>query len=181
MTFGIDYQGSTVIVAGDAHSRRARRGPRDPIRDFTGGLPKAMLPVRATLHRPQAGEARGVGVKEVVLLLGHSDDKSATTWDGGQLGLAVSYVEDGRRSGVRAERSCTAGALPSSFWVTYGDTLLTSTSRRPEQPSTRAGCRALMTVLHNRDDVATEQRGRRGGYVVDYERAPAGAEYLDYG
>jgi NDP-sugar pyrophosphorylase family protein len=156
------------------------------LRELTGQLPKAMVPV---LGRPfvdwQLETLAASGVTDVVLLVGHSGDHIRDhVGSGDRFGLAVTYVEDGPTlRGTGGAILHALGSLPSSFWVTYGDTLLDVDLAAAQAAFDTSGCRALMTVLHNRDEWQPSNALVDAGYVVDYGKspAPAGAEHIDYG
>ena len=157
------------------------------LRELTGTQrPKALVPV---LGRPfvdwQRETLAASGVTDVVLLVGHSGDQIRDhVGSGDQFGLAVSYVEDGPTlRGTGGAILHALPLLPSSFWVTYGDTLLDVDLAAAGAVFDASGCRALMTVLHNRDAWQPSNALVDGGYVVDYGKTPppTGAEHIDYG
>ena len=111
--------------------------------------------------------------------------RSAITW-GAAIGSASrsSYVEDGPTlRGTGGAILHALPLLPSCFWVTYGDTLLDVDLAAAGAVFDTSGCRALMTVLHNRDAWQPSNALVDAGYVVDYGKSPppAGAEHIDYG
>jgi NDP-sugar pyrophosphorylase family protein len=157
------------------------------LRELTGTqLPKAMVPV---LGRPfvdwKLETLAAAGVTDVVLLVGHSGDHIRDhVGNGDRFGLAVTYVEDGPElRGTGGALLHALPALPACFWVTYGDTLLDVDLGAAESAFDSSGCRALMTVLHNRDQWQPSNALVDDGFVVDYGKSPAppGAEHIDYG
>lgn len=125
------------------------------------------------------------GFREVVLLVGrHGDDVRDHVGDGHAFDLVVRYCDDGGvLRGTGGALRNALGKLPRAFWVTYGDTLLEIDAVGAEAEFTRSGHLGLMTVLHNRDRLATSNTAVDGELVVAYNKDPVpdGAEHIDYG
>ena len=108
-----------VVLAGGLGTRVAHLTGPD--------VPKALLPLDG---RPfvdyKLAMLAAQGVTDVVLLVGHGAGPLRDhVGDGGDLGLRVTFVDDG--PGLRGTAGAIATAsdrLDDVFWVTYGDTLL---------------------------------------------------------
>jgi NDP-sugar pyrophosphorylase family protein len=157
------------------------------LRPVTGdALPKALVPVAG---RPfvewKLLELREQGAGRVVMLVGHGADLIREhVGDGSALGLSVTYVDDG--SAPLGTGGAVVRALPAlgdAFWVAYGDTLLTVDVATAEHQFAASGSLALMTVLHNRDQLEPSNARVEGTSVVAYAKDPRphGAQHIDYG
>jgi NDP-sugar pyrophosphorylase family protein len=164
---------------------------------LTGGsVPKAMLPVAG---RPfidhKLFEARRLGATRVLLLLGQGAEQlTAHLGDGTQYGVELLTVLDGPRllGTGGAVRQAVAG-LTGDIWITYGDTLLDVDLEAAEAAARARSCRAVMAVLHNRDQWQPSNASVADGRVVAYGRdesrrsepelvsAALVHEYIDYG
>ena len=154
---------------------------------LTGGTtPKAMLPLAG---RPfidhKLAEARRLGADRVVLLLAHGADQIEDhVGDGAPWHLEVDVMLDGdRRLGTGGSLRQAAPLFGEQVWVTYGDTLLDADLRAAERHARTIGCRAVMTVLHNRDRWEPSNTSIADGRVTSYGkgRPPGTHEYIDYG
>jgi NDP-sugar pyrophosphorylase family protein len=154
---------------------------------LTGGsLPKAMLPIAgAPFIDHKLAEARRLGADRVVLLLGHGAGQiEAHVGDGARFGLSIDVVLDGPELlGTGGALKRAAAHLGDRAWVTYGDTLLDLDLRAAESAADALGCRAVMSVLHNRDELEPSNTSIAGGRVVAYTKGdpPGTHEHIDYG
>jgi NDP-sugar pyrophosphorylase family protein len=154
---------------------------------LTGGVtPKAMLPLAG---RPfidhKLDEARRLGADRVVLLLGHGADQiEAYVGDGARWGLHLEVMLDGDRPlGTGGSLRQAARLLGERAWITYGDTLLDADLGAAETHARAIDCRAVMTVLHNRDRWEPSNTSIADGRVISYTKGdpPGTHEYIDYG
>lgn len=156
-------------------------------RPLTGDrLPKVLVPVAG---RPfldhKLDELASCGVERVVLLLGYGAALVRRhVGDGGDFGLSVTCVDDGgRRLGTGGAVRAALDLLGDTFWVTYGDTLLTAPMAAVERRFLASGLDGLMTVLHNRRRWGPSNTSVRNGRVVAYGKGdpPGTHEHIDYG
>jgi dTDP-glucose pyrophosphorylase len=90
---------------------------------LTRTLPKPLLPV---LDRPlvlwQLAALRALGVREVVLVVGHlGHEIEAVVGDGAELGLSVSYARQAQPLGIAHALACAAERLDRPFLCLLGD------------------------------------------------------------
>lgn len=90
---------------------------------LTRSLPKPLLPV---LDRPlvlwQLAALRALGVREVVLVVGHLGQSiEAVVGDGAAHGLSVSYVQQTQPLGIAHALACAAERLDRPFLCLLGD------------------------------------------------------------
>ena len=173
-----DVTRTIAILAGGLGTRVAA---------LTGGtMPKAMLPARRpALHRPQArrGSAARRRSRRAAARARRRSDRGACrrrrAWE-----LHLDVVLDGDR------QLGTGGALQASGQAArragVGHLRRHAPRCRPRRRrSTRPtiGCRAVMTVLHNRDRGSRATRRVADGRVVSYTKGdpPGTHEYIDYG
>jgi N-acetyl-alpha-D-muramate 1-phosphate uridylyltransferase len=166
-----------MILAG---GRGTRLGP------LTEDLPKALVEIAG---RPfleyQLELLRTGGVNEIVLCVGYLGSVvERTIGDGSRLGLSIRYSHDG------PEPLGTAGALRNAlpllsetFFVTYGDTLLTVDHSAVARAHVSSGLPALMTVLENENNYAPSNAVVDNELVVAYGKTPPprNARWIDYG
>jgi MurNAc alpha-1-phosphate uridylyltransferase len=167
-----------VVLAGGLGTRVA---------SLTGDrVPKALLPVAG---RPfidhKIDELVGHGVTDVVLLVGHRAQAMVDhVGDGSRYGIGVRCIEDGPTLlGTGGAVRAALDELPEAFWIAYGDTLLSVPMAEVEELFLTSGAGALMTVLHNRDEVQPSNVTVADGRVVAYRKGdpPGTHEYIDYG
>lgn len=147
--------------------------------------PKAMLPIDG---RPfidlKLAQLSAAGVSRTILLLGSGAAAiRAHVGDGSDLGLAVSYRDDGKQLlGTGGAIRAALTELPDTFWVTNGDTLidapLDAVERQLVEPLV-----GVMTVLKNRDRWEPSNVDVIDGRVTHYEKGmPAGSlAWIDCG
>jgi N-acetyl-alpha-D-muramate 1-phosphate uridylyltransferase len=123
------------------------------------------------------------GVAEVVLLVGHgAAEVREAIGDGGALGVAVRYVEDGPRLlGTGGAIRAALDVLPERFTLTYGDTFLPVALAPVEAAFTACAQPALMTVLRNDDRWEPSNVEVADGLVTRYEKGQRGMTHVDYG
>jgi NDP-sugar pyrophosphorylase family protein len=154
---------------------------------LTGGtIPKAMLPVGgAPFIDHKLEEARRLGATRVVLLLGHGAGQIVEhVGDGARFGVPVTVVLDGDEllgtGGALRQAAARVGDEP---WITYGDTLLDADLDAADGHAAALGCRGVMTVLHNRDELEPSNTTVEAGRVTAYAKGdpPGTHEHIDYG
>jgi NDP-sugar pyrophosphorylase family protein len=133
----------------------------------------------------QLGLLKAHGARRIVLSVGYLGKQvEAAIGDGSHFGVEISYAHDG------PEPAGTAGAvrralplLGYEFLVLYGDTYLRIDYADVARAFRASGLPALMTVLHNRDELAPSNAVYADRRVLAYNKAspPAGAEWIDYG
>jgi NDP-sugar pyrophosphorylase family protein len=154
---------------------------------LTGGaIPKAMLPVAgAPFIDHKLEEARRLGASRVVLLLGHAAGQIVEhVGDGARFGVPVTVVLDGDELlGTGGALRQAAASLGDRPWITYGDTLLEVDLDAAERQADAAGCRGVMTVLRNRDQLEPSNTTVVANRVTAYSKGdpPGTHEYIDYG
>lgn len=149
-------------------------------------MPKPLLPVagRPFLEH-QLELLRGHGASRIVLAVGYRGEQiEAHLGDGEQFGLQVAYAYDGPQPAGTA--GAVRRALPllgEEFLVLYGDAYLRIDYVDVARAFHASGLPALMTVLHNRDELAPSNAVYANGRVLAYDKEspPAGAEWIDYG
>jgi NDP-sugar pyrophosphorylase family protein len=154
------------------------------------GIPKALVPVLGepfAFHQLRLLASQGVG--EVVYVVGHRGAQVRdAVGDGGALGLAVSYVDEGvelHGTGGALRVALDRGALPEVFGVLYGDSYL-PVELGPVWAAFSASDRlALMTVHRNEDRWDRSNAVLDDGLVVLYDKRPEARDdrmtWIDYG
>ena len=161
-------------------------GLGERLRPITETIPKALVPVAGEpfAHHQLRLLAAG-GVRDVVYCIGHHGDLiREAIGDGSRFGLAVDYVDEGRklRGTAGALRlALDEGALDEAFAVLYGDSYLPIELAPVWRAFDEAGLPALMTVLHNEDRWDRSNARFESGRVALYEKGGAGAGFIDYG
>ena len=151
-----------------------------------GLLPKAMVPIngRPFIDYKLRGLGR-LGVEHVVLLVGERGEQIVDhVGDGRHLGVSVSYVHDGRAlRGTAGAIRHALGQLPARFWVTYGDTFVTTDLAAAEQHAAASAAQGLMCVLRNDDCWEPSNVSVVDGWIDAYRKgAPSGTfNWIDYG
>jgi NDP-sugar pyrophosphorylase family protein len=154
---------------------------------LTGGtIPKAMLPVAgAPFIDHKLEEARRLGATRVVLLLGHGAGQIVEhVGDGSRFGVPVTVVLDGDEllgtGGALRQAAAGVGDRP---WITYGDTLLDVDLDAADRRADELGCRGVMTVLRNRDQLEPSNTTVVADRVTAYAKGdpPGTHDYIDYG
>jgi NDP-sugar pyrophosphorylase family protein len=171
-----------VILAGGLGTRMAALAPN---------LPKALIPVRGQpfAHHQLRLLVEG-GMERVIYCIGHrGEDIRRYVGDGSRWGLAVDYVDEGealRGTAGALRLALDAGALPSSFFVLYGDSYLPIDYRGAWRVFEACGRPGLMTVFRNEQRWDTSNVVLEGGLVTLYDKRrrdprPEGMVYIDYG
>jgi NDP-sugar pyrophosphorylase family protein len=153
---------------------------------LTDEVPKPLLTVagRPFLEHPLE-LLKDHGARRIVLAVGYLGEQfEAALGDGSRFGLEISYVHDGPMPAGTA--GAVRRALPElgeEFLVLYGDTYLRIDYADVARTFRESGLPALMTVLHNRDQLERSNAFLRAGRVVAYDKEspPEGAEWIDYG
>jgi NDP-sugar pyrophosphorylase family protein len=129
-------------------------------------------------------------VDRVVLCVGHLGDQIRDfVGDGSRWGLAVDYVDDGRRllgTAGALRRAFDADLLAPEFAVVYGDSYLTADAPAVWRDFEARRPPALMCTYRNRGRWDASNASVRDGWVVRYEKgledpAASGMEEIDYG
>lgn len=166
-----------VILAGGVGSRIASVDPK---------VPKPMLEVhgRPFLDWKLAGLV-DEGVTEVIVLVSHRSDVIAAHLATDPVsGLQISIVDEGPDPmGTAGALRAAVDVLPDRFFVTYGDSFLTTSfsdlgrlfdDRRPE---------AAIAVVEHDSELQPGNICLDGSYVVEYIKPKERGrfQYLDYG
>lgn len=169
-----------VILAGGLGTR---------MRPLTDHIPKSLLPV---LGRPfaelQLEWLAGQGVEHVVYSIGYRADMiRAALGSGERFKLLLDYVDEGedlRGSGGALRLALDRRALPTEFFVMYGDSYLSVDLRAVEQRWRACAKPALMTVLRNAGQWDRSNVVFHDGEVFYDKRAAddtPGMDWIDYG
>lgn len=156
------------------------------LRPLTEQIPKALVPVAG---RPfiawQLDYLRGQGIARVVLCIGYLGEQiERVIGTGAAFGLDVQYVSDGPK--LLGTGGALRRALPrlgEAFFVLYGDSFLPIDFAAVQAAYLRSGRRALMTVMHNRNQWDTSNVEFRDGVLVEYNKRRQRPEmqFIDYG
>ncbi len=170
-----------VILAGGLGTR---------IRERSGDLPKAMIPV---LGKPfifyQLEWLARQNVRRVVLSVGYRGQMIAqAVGDGSQLGVSVVYADEGnllRGTGGALRLVADLGLLDTGFFVLYGDSYL-PIALAPVWRTAENGQVCTMTVMRNLGKWDKSNVVFRGGDLVLYDKNASdptalGMEHIDYG
>jgi NDP-sugar pyrophosphorylase family protein len=167
-----------VVLAGGLGTR---------LRDITrGSVPKALVPVlgRPFLHY-KLRSLREMGIDEVTLLvgeLGHLVEEYVVSREDD--GLNCTVIHDGPMLlGTAGSIARALPFLPEVFWITYGDSYGIADLKAAETKMKERGLSAVMTVLHNSDQLEISNTKVECEVVVDYRKgAVVGTfEFIDYG
>jgi NDP-sugar pyrophosphorylase family protein len=166
-----------VVLAGGLGTRVAHLTSDD--------RPKALLPVDG---RPfidlKLAQLSAAGVNRAILLLGRGADAiRAHVGDGSDVGLEVSYRDDGNQLlGTGGAIRAAFTELPDTFWVTNGDTLIDAPLAAVERQLLDRLV-GVMTVLENGDLGEPSNVDVADGLVTQYERGtPTGSlAWIDCG
>lgn len=154
--------------------------------DHAGGVPKPVVDVAGEpflVHVLRMLAA--VGVRDVLVSTGFGGDVvRSSVGDGGGLGLAVDYVDDGpvALGTGGAARRC-AEVLGGPFMVLNGDSYLPCDYAAVQDAFERSGSPALMVVHRNRGRWVPSNVRVEQGRIVRYDKwEPDGRmEHVDYG
>lgn len=173
--------GQVVILAGGLGTR---------VRQLTGDLPKALLPIRGEpfVHH-QLRLLRRQRIRDVVFVTGYRGASiQEAVGTGEEFGLSVSFVDEGEALHGTAGAlrvALDAGALSGSFAVLYGDSYLPIDVTPVWAAFADAGRAALMTVFRNDDRWDRSNAVLEGGMVTLYDKRPdarhPGMAWIDYG
>lgn len=168
-----------LILAGGVGSR---------MRPLTDAIPKALVPVAGEPFIDlQLRWLRDGGVSHVVMSLGYRGALLRThVGDGSQMGMSVTYVDEGERrlgTGGAVRLAVDEGAVGDAFFVLYGDSYLQVDFSDVENAWRRSGLQALMTVLRNDNRWGPSNACYSRGMVTLYDKAAACAamHWTDYG
>jgi len=156
------------------------------LREVTGGLlPKVLAPVNGEpflAHKLRS--LADMGVKNVVLLTGELGDQVETYIRGRDFGLRVSCLADGPSLlGTGGAIARAIPQLPRRFWVTYGDSLMTTDLAAAERRREEAGLAAIVTVFRHRDQLQPSNMAVEGELLVRYSKSERDHrfEWIDLG
>ena len=169
-----------VILAGGLGTR---------IRDRSGDLPKALIPV---LGKPfvfyQLEWLASQNVRQAVLSVGYRGTMIAqAVGDGSQFGISVVCCDEGevlRGTGGALRLAADRGLLNEAFFVLYGDSYL-PIELAPVWRTSEAGQVCTMTVMRNAGRWDRSNVAVRDGKIL-YDKfasdpASLGMDYIDYG
>jgi len=167
-----------VVLAGGLGTR---------VREITNDeIPKVLLPV---LGKPflyyKLASLWEMGVTSTTVLtgqLGHLVDDYIQT--NPIAGMHITTVHDGPKLlGTAGAIARSLDHLPTSFWVTYGDSYVTADLSAAESRAIELKVSAVMTVYRNRDRIQPSNVSVIDDFIVRYEKgAPPGTfEWIDYG
>ena len=170
-----------IILAGGKGTR---------IRERSGGLPKALIPV---LGKPfifyQLAWLARQGITQVVLSVGYRGNMiKAAVGDGSQFGLSVAYADEGdtlRGTGGALRVIAELKLLESGFFVLYGDSFL-PIDLAPMWRVSKEGRICTMAVLRNLGRWDKSNVVFKDGKILLYDKfaaefAAAAMEFIDYG
>ena len=170
-----------VILAGGLGTR---------IRDRSGGLPKALIPV---LGKPfvfyQLEWLKRQNVDRVVLSIGYGGDLIAgAVGDGSRFGLTVAYADEGgdlRGTGGALRFIADQDMLDQGFFVLYGDSYL-PIDIAPVWRISEEGSVPTMTIIKNENRWDKSNVVFDDGELILYDKsatdpAALGMSYIDYG
>ena len=170
-----------VILAGGLGTR---------IRDRSGYLPKALIPV---LGKPfvfyQLEWLARQNIDRVVMSVGYRGDMIAkAVGDGSQFGLRICYADEGdqlRGTGGALRYIADLALLDPSFFILYGDSYL-PIELAPIWEVSGRGRFCTMAVMLNHDRWDRSNAVFKDGKVLLYDKAVSGPaaiemQYIDYG
>lgn len=159
------------------------------IRDRSGDLPKALIPIQG---RPfifyQLEWLARQDVRQIVLSVGHRGSMIAqAVGDGSQLGVSAVYCDEGetlRGTGGALRLGADRGLLDEAFFILYGDSYL-PIQLAPVWQTSEAGQVCTMTILRNAGRWDRSNVAVRDGQIL-YDKFAAdpvslGMDYIDYG
>lgn len=124
------------------------------------------------------------GAERVVICVGYMGERIVETIGTDRYGLTIAYSHDGPQPiGTLGAVRKAADLLGKRFLVLYGDTYLRIDYRAVASAWRESGCRAVMTVLENRDRWDRSNAEFRGARVVAYDKRhpTARMRWVDYG
>jgi NDP-sugar pyrophosphorylase family protein len=167
-----------VVLAGGLGTR---------VREVTGGLiPKALIPIEGIPfleHKLRSLEE--MGACKIVLLVGELSalvEEFVNTRKHSYSSIQV--ITDGRHLlGTGGSVAAALGFLPNNFWLTYGDSLVSTDLDDVEKKCTRLGYRNSMTVLRYSPGLENPNIAIEKQRVVKYEKGTKSEQltHLDYG
>jgi NDP-sugar pyrophosphorylase family protein len=170
-----------VILAGGLGTR---------MRDRSGDLPKALIPVRG---RPftfyQLEWLARQNIDRVVMSVGYRGEMIAkSVGDGSQFGLQIKYAEEGdklRGTGGALRFVADLGMLEPSFFIVYGDSYL-PIELAPMWRMSGKGRFCTMAVMHNQGKWDRSNVVFKDGKILLYDKFAVGLDaaamhYIDYG
>lgn len=166
-----------VVLAGGLGTRA---------RELTGGsIPKAMLEVAGKPFLQLKLESLiRMGFTSVTLLVGELGSHIESFVNTTELQLNIKVIFDGEKLlGTAGSIKHSIEYLPDQFWVTFGDSLVSTDIDAAEEFARNHGCSRIMTVLHNKDEFQVSNTTVSLGIVTAYEKkcAPGSHEWIDYG
>jgi len=92
------------------------------LRPLTETRPKAMLPVAGRpLLRNLIEEAKKAGISEAVVVVRHLKDKITEYFSKNDIGIKLTFIEQGQENGTGAALLCAEGEVDDTFVVLAGD------------------------------------------------------------
>lgn len=167
-----------VVLAGGLGTR---------IREITGGrIPKVLVPVLGEPFLKWKLESlQSMGVTDVTLLVGELGNLIEDyVWQHYPTGLSIQCLHDGPSLlGTAGSIRRVLDKLPETFWVTYGDSYVTTDLDDAEFQFAKSGHDGIMTLLHNKDALEPSNTDVQNNRVSLYEKnTQLGLhEWIDYG
>jgi NDP-sugar pyrophosphorylase family protein len=171
-----------VVLAGGLGTRMGR---------WTSEIPKAMIPVAGLpFVRHQLDLLVNGGVSDVLICTGYLGEMiERETVDQPTPGLSVRCLADGPQligTAGALRRASAKGLVDDVFLVLYGDSYLEIDYRSVWNTFDSVRFKALMTVLHNDEELDRSNAAFDNGMVTMYRKgvedpASLGLEFVDYG
>lgn len=168
-----------------------------PVAILAGGLGTRLGPISAAVPKilvdvagrpfaePQLDWLQSQGVRHVVYCLGHLGEQVvAALGDGSRWGMRFDFVMDG--PALLGTGGALRRAMPeraNTFFVLYGDSLLTCDLSAIADAHAASGRRCLMTVLANDDRWDASNVVFENGEIINYDKKLRVPEmrHIDYG
>lgn len=161
-------------------------GPGTRLRPLTDRVPKPMVPVAGRPYLEyQLDWLRGLGITDVVLLVGYLTEKIEEHFgDGAAFGVSIRYSREPRPAGTGGALRLALPLLAESFLVLNGDSYLPIDYRGLTERLESSSAEAVLAVYDN----ALEDAGVRNNLELDGDRVArydktgaAGLTHVDAG
>jgi len=172
------HQRTCVVLAGGLGLR---------IRTLTNGLvPKVLVPVNGVpFLEHKLRSLAEMGITDALILTGELGDQVELFVSRHRFsGLHVSCLPDGPTLlGTGGAIARATPSLPNQFWITYGDSLMTTDLAAAESRLTSLQLDAVMTVYKNESDIEPSNVVVSGDLVTEYSKRnhTGQANWIDLG